>query len=69
MGFGIAREELERIFELFYRVGGDGGSVGRGIGLTIARSIARAHGGDVSASSQGPGHGATFILSLPLVGV
>ena len=39
---------------------------GRGIGLTIARSLARAHGGDVTASSPGPGHGATFRLSLPL---
>ena len=34
--------------------------------ITIARNIARAHGGEVTASSPGPGHGATFILTLPL---
>lgn len=38
---------------------------GIGIGLTIARSIARAHGGDIEASSEGPEHGATFTLVLP----
>ncbi|MDX6346519.1 MAG: hypothetical protein QOF84_1309 [Streptomyces sp.] len=67
-GRGIAAADLERIFDRFERVAphreptGAGGS---GIGLTIARSLARAHGGDLFASSPGPGRGATFTLSLP----
>jgi histidine kinase len=71
-GPGIPDDELERIFERFYRRSGDGGSAvgplraGRGIGLTIARSLARAQGGDVVASSTGPGNGATFRMTIPL---
>ncbi len=68
-GRGIAAEDLSRIFERFYRVpdatGGTRGRTGSGIGLTIARSIARAHGGDILAESPGPGLGATFRLVLP----
>ncbi|WP_062299129.1 sensor histidine kinase [Demequina maris] len=64
-GDGIAPEELHRVFERFYRGPGSGERPGRGIGLTIARSLARAHGGDVSARSDGPGRGATFTLVLP----
>jgi signal transduction histidine kinase len=66
-GVGIAPEDLGLVFERFYRVAGltrpPGGS---GIGLTIARGIARAHGGDVTAASEGQGTGATFTLELPL---
>lgn len=66
-GAGLAAADLERIFERFYRAPGQPRrSSGSGIGLTIARGIARAHGGDVTAASPGPGHGATFTLSLPL---
>ncbi len=70
-GPGIPDDELERIFERFYRRSGDGESTvgplraGRGIGLTIARSLARAQGGDVVASSAGPGRGATFRMTIP----
>jgi histidine kinase len=38
---------------------------GTGIGLTIARGIVRAHGGDLVATSLGMGQGATFTLTLP----
>ena len=72
-GSGVPPEELERIFDRFYR-GPDGTAppgrsvrAGRGIGLTIARSLARAHGGDVVALSAGPGTGATFRVTIPLV--
>lgn len=66
-GVGLAADDLERVFERFYRVPGtphrrDGGM---GIGLTIARDIVRAHGGDLVASSPGLGAGATFTVSLP----
>ena len=63
----IGAEDVPLVFDRFYRVAGPvrppGGS---GIGLTIARGIARAHGGEVSASSPGPGHGSKFRLALPL---
>jgi signal transduction histidine kinase len=66
-GIGLASADLERVFERFYRAPGQSRrSTGSGIGLTIARNIARAHGGDVTAASTGPGQGATFLLSLPL---
>ena len=64
-GEGIAPDQLEAIFERFHRAPSSSGRSGRGIGLTIARSLARAHGGDVSATSPGPGRGATFRLTLP----
>jgi signal transduction histidine kinase len=41
-------------------------AAGSGIGLTIARNIARAHGGEVTAASAGRGGGATFTLTLPV---
>ena len=65
-GTGLAAGDLERVFERFYRAPGQPRrSSGSAIGLTIARNIARAHG-DVTASSAGPGRGATFVLTLPL---
>lgn len=67
-GVGLAAEDLERVFERFYRVDrrqGDQRGGGSGIGLTIARQIARAHGGDLTAASPGLGRGAVFTLTLP----
>ncbi len=66
-GEGIPRELLGRVFERFYRTDGSrsrdrGGS---GIGLTIARAIAEAHGGTLRADSEGVGRGSRFVLSLP----
>ena len=66
-GVGLATADLERVFERFYRAPGQPRRApGSGIGLTIARNIARAHGGDVTAASAGLGHGATFTLALPV---
>jgi signal transduction histidine kinase len=66
-GVGLEETDLERVFERFYRaLGQRRRSTGSGIGLTIARNIAQAHGGDVTAASPGPGRGATFTLTLPL---
>ena len=64
-GDGIAPDEIDAIFDRFYR-SPHSGRAGRGIGLTIARSLARAHGGDVTATSPGRGRGATFLVTLPL---
>lgn len=66
-GIGLAPADTKRVFERFYRAPGNTRrSEGSGIGLTIARGLARAHGGDVTATSAGRGRGATFVLSLPL---
>ena len=64
-GSGIPADQIDRIFERFYRVPDASHPAGRGIGLTIARGMARAHGGDVTATSGGHGTGSTFRLTLP----
>ncbi len=63
-GDGIEAGQLEIIFERFtrFRQG-----PGLGIGLNIARSIARGHGGTLRASSKGVDQGAVFTLSIPLL--
>lgn len=68
-GIGIEKSELKRIFKRFYRVHGRGtGKVkGTGLGLFIVRSIARTHGGDAYAESQGLDQGSTFTIRLPRV--
>ena len=66
-GPGLADDELERVFEPFYRRIGDSRS-GAGLGLAIARGFAEANGGRVWAESR-PGQGASFALALPVVEV
>jgi len=65
-GPGVPPNEVERIFDRFYRIPDPSHPGGRGLGLTIARGIARAHGGDVTVASHGPGIGATFRVTVPL---
>lgn len=65
-GAGLAADDLERVFERFYRVPSTTPGPGSGIGLTIARGIAHAHGGSLVAASAGPGLGAGFTLRVPL---
>ncbi len=64
-GRGIAPDVLERIFERFYQAEGSGRASGLGLGLWLARSIVRLHGGSIWAESAGEGQGATFRVSLP----
>ncbi|HWT12480.1 MAG TPA: HAMP domain-containing sensor histidine kinase, partial [Allosphingosinicella sp.] len=63
-GKGIAAEDQERIFEKFERVDPNEPG-GTGLGLYIARRLARAMGGDVAVDSA-PGQGARFTFTLPL---
>jgi signal transduction histidine kinase/CheY-like chemotaxis protein len=67
-GEGIHPDFLPFIFDRFRQ--GDGTSTrkhgGLGLGLAIVRHLVELHGGTVRAESAGPGHGATFIVRLPL---
>ena len=65
-GPGIAPAEQERIFQLFYRSPAQQRlHQGMGIGLSLARQLAEAHGGTLTVQSE-EGRGATFTLRLPL---
>ena len=63
-GIGIATADQERIFERFAKLGAEAPNVRFGVGLWIAREVARALGGDITVKSK-PGAGATFIVELP----
>jgi signal transduction histidine kinase len=61
---------LERIFGRFYRVDPartHSPQTGSGIGLIITRAIVHAHGGEIRAHSQRPGHGTSFYITFPAV--
>jgi two-component system sensor histidine kinase SenX3 len=65
-GIGIPAEEVDRIFERFYRLdpARQRSTGGTGLGLSIVKHVAASHGGDVRVWSA-PGQGSTFTLSLP----
>jgi len=64
-GEGIPPGHLPHVFERFYQADPARSSRGAGLGLSICRWIAEAHGGSVRAES-GPGRGSTFTLDLPI---
>jgi len=64
-GVGIAEEDLERIFERFYKSDRSRSSTGTGLGLAIARHMVELHGGRIWAES-GEGRGSTFSFTLPI---
>jgi CheY-like chemotaxis protein/two-component sensor histidine kinase len=67
-GIGMSPELIASAFDLFAQGarGLDRSQGGLGIGLALVRSLLKLHGGAVSASSDGPGRGSTFHVSLPL---
>ncbi len=67
-GIGMPPELVGRVFDVFVQGIGalDRSQGGLGIGLALVRQLAVLHGGQVSASSPGPGLGSTFVVRLPL---
>ena len=63
-GCGVLDADKERIFDRFTRSVVPSGDEGFGLGLSIVRAIATAHGGTVHVADESP-HGARFILTLP----
>ena len=66
-GVGIPPEMLPRIFDMFTQLQGhrDRTHGGLGIGLTLARRLVELHGGTIEATSEGPGRGSRFEVTLP----
>jgi signal transduction histidine kinase len=68
-GIGITQQMLPHVFDTFvqdtHALGFNG--VGLGIGLTVARIVVQAHGGQLIAHSAGAGRGSQFVVMLPLV--
>jgi two-component system CheB/CheR fusion protein len=69
-GVGIAVDMLDKVFDLFRQVGQplERTQGGLGIGLTLVKRLVEMHGGTIQASSGGVGHGAEFVVRLPLTG-
>ena len=63
-GPGIGPDDLDRVFQRLWRGSADRGEAGTGIGLAVVRELVAAHGGSVSATSDG-GSGAVFTIRLP----
>jgi signal transduction histidine kinase len=63
-GCGMTAEVLENIFEPFFTRSRTG--KGTGLGLSISHRIINQHGGEIEATSPGPGHGSTFTVRVPL---
>jgi signal transduction histidine kinase len=65
-GRGFPPDAAEKLFDPHNRGSGDGMTHGAGLGLAIARALARRMGGDITARSAGPGQGAVFTVTLAL---
>ena len=67
-GVGIERSVLPHVFQRFRQgeLGTSREQGGLGLGLALVRHFVELHGGRVTASSDGPGHGATFVVMLPI---
>jgi len=66
-GLGIDGDELDRIGERFFRARTSTGTAGTGIGLNLAKTLVKMHGGSISVESE-KGKGSTFTVRLPIAG-
>lgn len=66
-GIGLARDQMDRIFEMFARADPTGDVPGSGIGLAIVKSAVELHHGTVQVESDGPGTGSKFTVRLPML--
>jgi two-component system phosphate regulon sensor histidine kinase PhoR len=66
-GVGVDPEEIERLFERFYKADRSRRSHGTGLGLAIAKHVVQAHGGSIDAERNRP-HGMVFTFRLPVAG-
>ena len=64
-GIGIPAEDINHIWDRFYRANGAGDHEGMGLGLALTKWIVQAHGGEISAVSE-VGKGSTFRITLPI---
>jgi signal transduction histidine kinase len=66
-GEGIAPEFLPHVFERFQQASAarGGGASGLGIGLAIVEHLVKAHDGAIHVTSEGPGRGSTFTVTMP----
>ncbi|MCB0215363.1 MAG: response regulator [Chloroflexi bacterium] len=64
-GIGIEADDLDRVFERFYRVNNQGSVPGTGLGLSITRELIALHSGHIAVAST-PGRGSVFAFYLPL---
>lgn len=67
-GEGITQDAIDDLFEPFGQIHDPGGPAGTGLGLHISKGIVEQHGGRISCTSQGPGHGTCFTVRLPVDG-
>jgi signal transduction histidine kinase len=65
-GIGLADADIERVFDRFYRAGASSAVHGSGLGLYLSRHLVEVQGGQIRASSPGPGKGAAFAVTLPI---
>ncbi|MXZ52853.1 MAG: HAMP domain-containing histidine kinase [Acidimicrobiaceae bacterium] len=67
-GVGIDSSDLPHVFDRFYRTdqSRSRGMSGTGLGLAITKAIVEAHGGTTTVTSDGPGHGATVTIRIPV---
>jgi heavy metal sensor kinase len=63
-GMGIRAEDLDHIFDRFYRADPSRAQAGTGLGLSLVQAVVTAHGGHIDVDSS-PGKGSTFTVSLP----
>ncbi|MEY8701739.1 sensor histidine kinase, partial [Francisella philomiragia] len=64
-GIGVTEENIDKIFERFFREEKSRSQIGNGLGLSLVRKIIHLHNGDITATNNKP-HGLIIEISLPL---